>query len=292
MKAVFSLLVLAGLAIANVPAQLEKKNYYPDTTTTMTTYTTTTYCPVTTTTIEKGTTKVITKMTTSTLTITSCVYGCQGATVTVPGPTVYTTSTSLCPVTETSIISGKPVYVTWTSTSLIVDVVKTIIPVYTTYLTTAYATTQVYATTTCYESAYTTVSAGSTIVITDTLTSTYHVTSKYIITTTLEPPTTKATVFVPITLATSVPVYETVTIPSEKTATLPGGTIYSTVAVPSSTTVTKAPPTTTLPPTTVVTSISTNTTTSAPVQVSNNAAATMGVKGWGVAGVVAVLALV
>jgi hypothetical protein len=59
---------------------------------------------------------------------------------------VYETSTSLCPVTEISTISGAEVTVVYTSTSLIEVKVPTTIVEYTTYLTTRYATTEVYTT--------------------------------------------------------------------------------------------------------------------------------------------------
>lgn len=59
---------------------------------------------------------------------------------------VYQTSTSLCPVTEVSTISGKEVTVVYTSTSLIVVQVPTTIVEYTTELTTCYETTEVYTT--------------------------------------------------------------------------------------------------------------------------------------------------
>jgi hypothetical protein len=88
---------------------------------------------------------------------------------------------------------------------------------YTTVLTTCYETTEVYTTTTEIESFYTTVSAGSTVVLCThpfcfskflytnfvpdvTETSTIELTSAYTITETLEPPTTKATVFVSLFL--------------------------------------------------------------------------------------------
>ena len=78
---------------------------------------------------------------------------------------VYSTSTSLCPVTEISTISGQEVTFVYTSTSLVEVKVATTIVEYTTALTTCYETTEVYLTETCYETDYTTVSAGSTIVI-------------------------------------------------------------------------------------------------------------------------------
>ena len=78
---------------------------------------------------------------------------------------VYETSTSLCPITTVSTVSGGVVTVVYTSTSLIVKQVPTTIVYYTTALTTLHETTNVYTTTTCFTTYYTTVSAGSTIVI-------------------------------------------------------------------------------------------------------------------------------
>jgi hypothetical protein len=59
---------------------------------------------------------------------------------------VYETSTSYCPVTEVSTISGQEVTVVYTSTSLIEVKVPTTIVEYTTALTTCYETTEVYTT--------------------------------------------------------------------------------------------------------------------------------------------------
>jgi hypothetical protein len=78
---------------------------------------------------------------------------------------VYSTSTSLCPITEIQTVSGQEITVVYTSTSLIEVKVPTTIVEYTTVLTTCFETTEVYQTTTCFETDYTTVSAGSTVVI-------------------------------------------------------------------------------------------------------------------------------
>ncbi|KAH7418218.1 hypothetical protein BKA64DRAFT_193113 [Cadophora sp. MPI-SDFR-AT-0126] len=102
---------------------------------------------------------------------------------------VYQTSTSLCPVTETKTISGKPVEVIYTSTSLIVEKIPTTIYETTTLLTTCYATEDVYTTLSKFETYYVTVSAGSTISVYVTETNTVLLTSSYTITKTLEPPT-------------------------------------------------------------------------------------------------------
>jgi hypothetical protein len=78
---------------------------------------------------------------------------------------VYSTETTLCPVTEIKTVGGAVVTVVYTSTSLIVQKVPTTIYEYTTQLTTCYATTEVYTTKVEYETDYTTVSAGSTVVL-------------------------------------------------------------------------------------------------------------------------------
>ncbi len=106
-----------------------------------------------------------------------------------------------------------------------------------------------------------------------TETNTIEVTSAYTITETLEPPTTKATVFVPITLETSAAVTEVITIPSERTATSTSGTIILTSTFTTETSVTGPP------------------TTSAPQQVSQGAAATNHPMAYAVAGAMALLAL-
>ena len=127
MKAVFSLLALATTALAaNVP-----RNGYPQqpppsyvATTTQVEVTYTTVCPVTSTYTKGGETHYTTYTTTSTVytKVPTVIYQ------TVTGPPVtqatqevaYTTITSLCPVTETKTVSGKPVIVTYTTTSTIV----------------------------------------------------------------------------------------------------------------------------------------------------------------------------
>jgi hypothetical protein len=78
---------------------------------------------------------------------------------------VYETSTSICPITTVSTVSGSEVTVVYTSTSLIVKQLPTTIVYTLTVLTTLYETTDIYTTTTCFTTYYTTVSAGSTIVI-------------------------------------------------------------------------------------------------------------------------------
>jgi hypothetical protein len=109
-----------------------------------------------------------------------------------------------------------------------------------------------------------------------TETNTVLVTSAYTITKTLEPPTTKATVYVPITLGTEIPVTEVITIPSEQTATLSSGTVFTTIPVVTKSTVT-APPT--------------SATTSAPLQLTSNPAATNRPAAYVIAGAVALFAL-
>ena len=127
--------------------------------------------------------------------------------------------------------------------------------------------------------------------LTETLTSTIEVTNAYTITSTFEPPTTKATVLIPITLATSVAETAVVTVPSEETATMSGGVVYSSVIVPVSETVTAPPATTTVPGSTAIISVSSTTSHSAPAQISTAAAATNKPVAYAVAGAMALLAL-
>ncbi|KAK0113159.1 hypothetical protein ONS95_014858 [Cadophora gregata] len=197
---------------------------------------------------------------------------------------VYQTSTSLCPVTETKTISGKPVEVIYTSTSLVVEKIPTTIYETTTLLTTCYATEDVYTTLSKFETYYVTESAGSTISVYITETNTILLTSSYTITKTLEPPTTKATIYVPITLGTSVGITEVVTIPSEVTATLPGSSVFTTIPVVTQSTVTAPPVTVTPVPTPSPTS-------SAPLEISSNAAPTNGPLAFAIAGAMAMIAL-
>ncbi len=117
---------------------------------------------------------------------------------------MYTTLTELCPVTETKVVGGSTVVVTWTSTSTVVQQVKATQTVfqtsvatrvtqvdltqtiYTTSVATEVEKTNVYTTVcpmtlssdltpnpnpsqvTCPETTYTTVVAGSTIKVTKT----------------------------------------------------------------------------------------------------------------------------
>ncbi|PBP22704.1 hypothetical protein BUE80_DR006417 [Diplocarpon rosae] len=190
------------------------------------TSTITTLCPVTETKTIAG--ETVTQTWTSTSLIYSIVPTKLEATVTRAPTTkyietyVYQTSTSLCPITETKTISGQPVEVIYTSTSLVVEKIPTTLYETITLMTTYYATEDVYTTLYEYETFHTTISAGSTIVIPVTETNTVILTSSYTITETIENPTTKSTVYVPMTLGTSIPVTEVITIPSEETATLSG----------------------------------------------------------------------
>ncbi|KAK2630247.1 hypothetical protein QTJ16_001067 [Diplocarpon rosae] len=184
----------------------------------------TSFCPITETKTIAG--ETVTQTWTSTSLIYSIVPTMVEATVTLAPTTkyietyVYQTSTSLCPVTETKTISGKPVEVIYTSTSLVVGKIPTTLYETITLMTTYYATEDVYTTLYEYETFHTTISAGSTIVIPVTETNMVILTSSYTITETLENPTTKATVYVPLTLGTSIPVTEVITIPAEVTTTL------------------------------------------------------------------------
>lgn len=58
----------------------------------------------------------------------------------------YTTLTELCPVTETKVVGGSTVEITWTSTSTVVTKVRQTETVYTTSVATEYETTDVYTT--------------------------------------------------------------------------------------------------------------------------------------------------
>ncbi|KAI9050044.1 hypothetical protein LZ554_006189 [Drepanopeziza brunnea f. sp. 'monogermtubi'] len=200
---------------------------------------------------------------------------------------VFQTSTSLCPITETKTVSGKVVEGVYTSTSLVVEKIPTTIYETVTLLTTCYATQDVYTTLSEYETYYTTVSAGSTVVIPVTETNTVLLTSSYTITKTLEPPTTKATIYVPITLGTTVFATEVVTFPSEVTATLPGSSVFTTIPIVQSSTVV-------LPASTITPVSSPSPSPSAPVQISTNAAAqpTNGPLALAIAGAMAMIALV
>lgn len=57
---------------------------------------------------------------------------------------MYTTLTELCPVTETKVVDGSTVEITWTSTSTIVTQVQQTETIYTTSVATEYETTDVY----------------------------------------------------------------------------------------------------------------------------------------------------
>ncbi|TAQ87746.1 hypothetical protein B7494_g3905 [Chlorociboria aeruginascens] len=249
MRASLIFLAFATSVVAHGLAPRGNKTSDATTTETLTTFTTTTYCPVTQTQSANGTTKLLTTLTTSEITVTSCVGGCYSET-TVPGPTetlsstteVLLTYTTESPVIVTKTSAGSNYTKVYTTTSTIETILPTTITQYTTLApSTVTSFTEVFETTTCIESVYTTVSANTTIVETVTLTSTIPVTSTYTITSTSEPPTTKATVYTPITIQTSVPEYIVVTVPSERTAT-EGTTVYFTATY--TLTSTTEPPTT------------------------------------------------
>ncbi|KAH8595597.1 hypothetical protein B0O99DRAFT_150882 [Bisporella sp. PMI_857] len=258
--------------------------------------TVTTVCPVTETKTIGGSTITKTYLTTSLVTITKPTTIEQYTTLAPVTKTfvsyVYSTSTSLCPVTTTKTVSGYPVEVIYTSTSVIVVKVPTTIVEYTTAIATEYETTKVYTTQSAYETVYTTVSAGHTVVLTYTVTGTVLVTKTYTVTSVAKPPITKATVSTAITIVTSVPVTQILTYPSERTSTANGGTFYSTVLIPVSSTFIPPPAVVTPPPTTILTTASPVPTTSAPIQISSGAAApTNAPMALAVVGAMAVLAL-
>jgi ribosome modulation factor len=184
----------------------------------------TSVCPYTT--VETVSGVAVTYTSTSYSLIVTGVTQVETSKVTVaPPPTtvqtyVLSTSTSYCPVTEIQTISGLPVTVVSTQTSLVEVKVPTTVVAYTTQESTVYETDKVYQTTTCIETYYTTVSAGETHTIATTLTNTIKATEHLVITKTSEAS--------PVTIATSIPVTEVVTIPSEETVTKQGVTYIST----------------------------------------------------------------
>jgi len=124
------------------------------------------------------------------------------------------------------------------------------------------------------------------------VTNTIEVTSAFTVTSTFEAPTTEATVFVPITLGTSVPVTEVLTVPSEETETAIGGTVYVTSSFSVLSTVTAPPATSTLPPTTSTKPPASHT-SAPPLQVSTSGAqATNKPVAFAMAGAMAFLVLV
>jgi len=280
-KLTTSTITLTGLITVTVPGQPTTKIVESEAYTTYTTV-----CPVTETKTLEGST--IIEVYSSTSTVTELVKSTIEAYTTLAPITksiiteVEVTSTSLCPVTEIKTVAGQEVTIVYTSTSLVVVKAPTTMYEYTTAFTTLYETAEVYTTESYFETFYTTVRAGSTIVITESLTKTFHITSIYTLTSTLEPPTTKATVFIPITLATSIPTLEVITVPSDVTETTQGGTIYSNILAPTTSTVSFPPSTTTVPP---------SSSTAAPIQVSGNAAATNAPMAYAVVGAMAFLAL-
>ncbi|KAK4106729.1 hypothetical protein N658DRAFT_28307 [Parathielavia hyrcaniae] len=190
MRAALAYVALAASAMAaNIPArgegELVDRTYghggkdKPDhgckdceTVTTSVVVTYTTVCPVTETVTKPGETYKTTYTTTST--VKTAVPTTVVVTHTAPpvtkteGEVIYTTLTELCPVTETKVVDGSTVEITWTSTSTVVTKVQETQTVYTTSVATEYETTDVYETVTCPVTTYTTVSEGSTIKVTHT----------------------------------------------------------------------------------------------------------------------------
>jgi hypothetical protein len=209
----------------------------------------------------------------------------------------YVESTSYCPITETSTLSGKVVTVVYTSTSLIWKAVPTTIVVYATGKPTTVAiTTEIYVTSTslCPVTLTTTI-AGKAVTQTYYETSVIVVTKPYTIWTTYEPPTTKATVIIPSTKLVSAAVTAVTTIPSDKTATS-YGQVESTIIYTVVKTATGAPAGTTVISTKVtsiaVTSTPTTTTSSGPIQVTSNAAVVAKGQGNGAAAFAGAIAIV
>ncbi|KAK6843231.1 hypothetical protein PG989_008310 [Apiospora arundinis] len=170
----------------------------PDTTvgtTTAVEVTYTTTCPVTETVTAPGHTYTTVYTTTSVAVtnVETIIY----ATVTGPAVTktaateVYTTLTSLCPVTETKTIEGATQVVIWTSTSTIKTVVPVTATAYESYTVTEHKATEVFTTEICPETTYTTVSSGHTVYITSTGTQVVTSTKEYVVTETIPVTATK-----------------------------------------------------------------------------------------------------
>jgi len=160
---------------------------------------------------------------------------------------VIVTYTTVCPVTEIITKSGKPVYVTYTTTSTVTEKKPTVIyktvkvdvteTVHTTYVKTAYEVTDIYQTVTCPEIVYTTISEGKTVKVTKTNTITKYITDIHTVKT-----------VIPVTVTDVV--QQTVGVTKGGKATV---TDYSTMVIKTTNTVTseiKVPPTTTVIPVT------------------------------------------
>jgi len=280
MKAVFTLFALAGVGLAS-------KDHF----TTLTTYVSTTVCPVTSTKYEHGTTAYITKLTTSTITLTGL------TTVTVPGVAVtsaktdyYTTYTTECDITETKTLAGSTIIQVVPRTSTVTKHLETVVEVFVPI----------------------TISSSATVIevitlpseVTKTQFSETLETIKITSYSTTEPPTTKATLLNPITLATSETYVEVITLPSESTEILPGSTIYSTIPIPITSFVSRVPSTTSIPTlllpptsspvpstTSTPTALPPPTSTSAPTQVTGLASANNIPVAYAIIGAMALLAL-
>ncbi|KAK8055305.1 hypothetical protein PG993_000532 [Apiospora rasikravindrae] len=188
----------------------------PDTTvgtTTAVEVTYTTTCPVTETVTAPGHTYTTIYTTTSVAVtnVETIIY----ATVTGPAVTktaateVYTTLTSLCPVTETKTIEGETQVVVWTSTSTIHTVVPVTQTAYESYTVTEHKSTEVFTTEICPETTYTTISSGHTIYVTETGTETVTSTKEYVVTETIPVTATKEVDVTKVT-EVSTPLVETV----------------------------------------------------------------------------------
>jgi len=241
MRAALSLVAFAATALAgNIPrtynkgGDKDKPKWETVVTEVIVTYTT--VCPVTQTYTKPGTTYTSTYTTTST--VKTAVPTTIVITKTAPpvtkteGEVVYTTLTELCPVTETTVVDGSTVEITWTSTSTVVTKVAQTETIYTTSVVTEYESTDVYQTVTCPVTTQTTVVEGKTVKITKTNTITKAVTDVYTV-----------TKVIPITVTESVDVVVGVPVTSRRTVTG-----YSTVVVSHSNIIYTSEP---LPPTTI-----------------------------------------
>ncbi|KAK4232171.1 hypothetical protein QBC38DRAFT_146980 [Podospora fimiseda] len=239
MRAALSLLAFAATTLgANLPRGYDKgkgKDKW-ETVVTEVIVTYTTVCPVTQTYTKPGGTYTTTFTTTST--VKTAVPTTIIVTQTAPpvtkteGDIVYTTLTELCPVTETTVVSGSTVEIIWTSTSTIVTKVAQTETIYTTSIVTEYETTDVYETVTCPVVTQTTVIEGKTKKITKTNTITKAVTDIHTV-----------TEIIPVTVTESVDVVVGVPVTTRQTVTG-----YSTVIVSQGNTIYTSEP---LPPTTI-----------------------------------------
>lgn len=196
-------------------------------------YTTlTSLCPVTETTVVDGSTVEVTWTSTSTIVKvapTEVVVTQTAPPVTkTKGAIDLTTITSLCPVTETTVVDGSTVEVTWTSTSTIVKKVPQTETIRISSIVTEYERTDVYETVTCPVTTYTTVVEGKTVKVTKTNTITKAITDVHYVTEIIPVTITEHidyTVGIPVTDRKTITGYSTVIISASKV-------IYTSTSLP------------------------------------------------------------